>query len=113
SEPSISGALPVSTLKTATIAMTHATKMTPTGTQWPPLPSRRPTSAVNRKPAIGRTSSSGRSASTFIALLTHRVVLVDQRCLLVAVDGDDDGKPDGRLSRRDGHDHQREDGSLR
>jgi hypothetical protein len=31
------------------------------------LPSRRPTNAVNRKPAIGRTSSSGRSASTFIA----------------------------------------------
>ena len=39
-------------------------------------------------------------------------LVVDEWRLLVAVDGDDDGKPDGRLGGCDGHDHQGDDRSL-
>ena len=39
--------------------MTHTTKIASTGTQCACLPSRRPTSAVNRNPAIGRYTSHG------------------------------------------------------
>ena len=74
--------------------------------------SRRPTSAVSRKPAIGRTSSSGDEelvgGHRRRALLAHAVVLVDERRAAVAVDGDDDGQADGRFGRGDGHDEQRD-----
>jgi hypothetical protein len=45
------------------MAMTHAPKMTRTGIQCAPLPSRRPTSAVMTNPPIGRMTNSGINAS--------------------------------------------------
>ena len=69
---------------------------------------------MNEKPAIGRRDdqrdqrrrSPGRS-------LPHRVVLVDERRLLVAVDRDHDRQADRRLGRRDGDDDQRDDRRAR
>ena len=43
--------------------MTHTARIARTGIQCACLPSRRPTSAVSRNPAIGSTSRSGASAS--------------------------------------------------
>src|SRR6185503_10722772 len=110
---SSNGALCDSAMKTTTIANSQTITMIPTGTMWACLSSRRPMRAVTRKPIIGRTTIAGIRRSTIRPgrSLAHRVVLVDERRPLVAEDRDDDREPDGRLGRRDGHDHQRDHGA--
>ena len=71
SDPSSSGAAPVSTWKARAIAMAHAPRMTSTGIQCACLPSRRPMSAVTAKPAMGRMTRSGISD-----VKTHRDICV-------------------------------------
>ena len=80
--------------------MTHTARIARTGIQCACLPSRRPIRAVNTNPAIGRTEQQRCQRLSSPLICAHRVVLVDQRRLLVAVDRDDDGQADGRLSRR-------------
>src|SRR3954465_1055645 len=87
----------------------------PTGTRWARFPSRRPATAVNRKPNSGRAMISGTSVSNISGArrsLAHRVVFVDEWRLRVAVDGDHDRQPDRRLRGRDGHDEEDDYGSA-
>src|SRR3954469_25077100 len=128
----MSGADPVRTWMHRAIAMTHTRKIATTGIQCACLYSRRPTNAVIRNPAIGKMTRAGISDSRLIwsrlarrraapavprraevtatqRSLAHGVVFVDQRRLLVAVDGDHDRKADGGLRRGHGHDHERDD----
>ena len=51
-------------------------------------------------------SGSNTRVSGSSRLLAHGVVLVDERRPAVAVDRHDDGEADGRLRRRDRHDHE-------
>src|SRR6185437_535706 len=99
------------TFATTTIAHSHDSTTAPTGAQNASRPSRRPTVAVTMNPARGsatiRTTSSC-SRVTPPASSAHRVVLVDERRLPVAEDGDHDRQPDGRLGSGDG-DHQQRD----
>src|SRR6185503_16708407 len=103
---------PVSAVATTTIPIAHAIPTAQTGTRWARFPSRRPTTAVNRKPNRGRAMISGTSRSNISRSLAHRVVLVDQRRLLVAVDRDDDREADRRLGGGDGHDHEGDDRTV-
>src|SRR6185295_8452806 len=99
------------TFATTTIAHNHDSTTAPTGAQNASSPSRRPTVAVTMKPASGRAmirTTSSCSRLTRPASSAHRVVLVDERGLAVAEDGDDDRQADGRLGGRDG-DHQQRD----
>src|SRR6478672_4972636 len=97
-------------MTTMTIANSQAITTTPTGTMWACLSRRRPMAAETRNPIIGSTTLAGISRSTIRPgrSLAHRVVLVDQRRPLVPEDRDDDREADGRLGRRDGHDHERD-----
>src|SRR6185503_15223265 len=103
---------PVSAVATTTIPIAHAIPTAQTGTRWARFPSRRPTTAVNRKPNRGRAMISGTSRSNISRSLAHRVVLVDQRRLLVAVDRDHDRQADRRLGRGHGHDEERDHGAA-
>src|SRR5215207_7056053 len=111
------------------MAMAHTIAMPPTGIQCAALSSRRPMAAVTTKPASGRTTSSGIRASIVTGYCLarrgavpccgertvspgHRVVLVDERGPLVAVDGDHDGQANGRFGGGHGHDHERDDRPL-
>src|SRR5258706_3009248 len=99
------------TFATTSIAASHDSTTAPTGTQNASSPRRRPTTAVTRNPASGsammRTTRSC-TRLTQLASSAHGVVLVDERRLAVAEDGDDDREADGRLGGGDGHDHQRD-----
>src|SRR6185503_11559218 len=105
-----SPAPPPSTFATTIIAAIHDSTTAPTGAQNASSPSRRPIVAVTMNPASGsamiRTVSSSRLTPR--ASSAHRVVLVDERRLAVAEDGDDDREPDGRLRGGHRHDHQRD-----
>src|SRR5436190_19505032 len=103
----MSGADPVRTWMHNAIAMTQTRKIAMTGIQCACLCSRRPINAVIRNPAIGSTIRAGirLSSVTWSRLahadvtatprsLTHRVVFVHQRRLLVPVDGDHDRETD-------------------
>ena len=105
---------------TTIIAITQTAMTTPIGTiSAAARPNRscrrRPNSAVKAKPRMGRSGISGTSVSYGIvrAPLTHRVVLVDERRLLVPVDRDHDREAHRRLCRRCRHDDQRDGARLR
>src|SRR5688572_19383178 len=102
------GAPWVIAVNATSIPMAQARTTTPTGTRCARLPSRRPNAAVKTKPASGSSAISGIRTSKLIGRpsLAHRVVLVDERRAAVAEDRDDDREADGRLGRRDGHDHE-------
>src|SRR6476620_3646948 len=92
--------------------MSQARKIAPTGTTWARFPRRRPTAAVNRKPSSGRAMIAGiRTSNISGPSLPHRVVFVDERRLLVAVDRDDDRQADRRLGGGDADDEQGDDRS--
>src|SRR5690242_13276057 len=106
---------PPSTLITTVIAASHDSTTAPTGIHEAFRPSLRPIVAVTMKPASGSAMIaivSACSVVTTTASSAHRVVLVDERRLAVAEDGDDDRQPDRRLSGRDRHDHQRDHGAV-
>ena len=69
-------------------------------------------SAVSAKPAMGSARERDelvRQRSSSRAGYSRMLVLVDQRRASVAVDGDDDGQPDGRLGGGHGHHEQGDD----
>src|SRR5664279_5060727 len=113
---------PVNAVYATPIAISHVATMSMTGTKLAAaLPKlawiRRPNRALKAKPAIGSATMRGMSLSIGgclgTRLLTHRVVLVDERRLPVPVDGDDDREPDRGLGRGHGHHDQRDDGCVR
>src|SRR6476659_1072953 len=107
------GSAPDRALKTTHIPISQATKIAPTGTTWARFPRRRPTSAVNRKPSSGRAMIAGIRVSNISGRsLPHRVVLVDERRLLAAVDRDDDRQTDGRIGGGDGHHEEGDHGAA-
>ncbi len=98
-------------------AINHTMITPPTGTisaaQRPNVSwSRRPNSAVNANPRMGISRMRGISVSYIVRLPPHRVVLVDERRLAVAVDRDHDRQPDRGLGRR-GCDHDQRDRARR
>src|SRR5688572_468090 len=114
---------PPSVAATTIIAATHDATTAPTGIQNALRPSRRPIAAVTTKPASGSAMTRTVSSSWVVtghparrrtgrASSAHRVVLVDERRLAVAEDGDDDREADRCLRRRDGHDHERDDRAV-
>src|SRR5437763_11850722 len=105
----------------------QAIAIAPTGTRWARLPRRRPATAVNRNPKSGSAMISGIRPSNIrrsrlrrrapppalTRSLAHHVVLVDERCMAVPIDRDDDRQPDRRLGCRDGDDDEGDDRSAR